>query len=195
MIDLTSYLLGKKSGGGSTPPVLIEKAITQNGTYNASDDNADGYNCVSVNIPNDNILRNGNFTINTTGIIQWDASNSGTSASSRYPIIDDWEILQCVADKTAQGITITPSKSYAYLTQQIRKWYVGKNVKLSAIVNGTEYDITGVLSGSGTSVVLNTSFGQLYAYAYSWSDISYTLMFNNQIGNEFIITKAKVELV
>lgn len=34
-------------GGGST---LIEKAITANGTYNASDDSADGYSKVTVNV-------------------------------------------------------------------------------------------------------------------------------------------------
>ena len=142
----------------------------------------------------DNIIRNGNFTINTTGVTQWDASNSGTSAGSRYPIIDDWEIMQCVAEKTSQGIIITPSQRYAYLTQQINKWYAGKNIKLSAIVNGNEYNITGVLSRSGTSCALNTPFGQLYAYAYGYADIVFTLMFYNQIGNEFIITNTKVEL-
>lgn len=34
------------SGGGT----LIEKTITQNGTYNASDDSADGYSKVVVNV-------------------------------------------------------------------------------------------------------------------------------------------------
>ena len=36
------------SGGGST---LITKSITENGTYNASADNADGYSSVSVSVP------------------------------------------------------------------------------------------------------------------------------------------------
>ncbi len=35
-------------GGGGT---LIEKTITENGVYNASDDNADGYSQVTVNVP------------------------------------------------------------------------------------------------------------------------------------------------
>ena len=35
------------SGGSAT---LIEKSITQNGTYNASSDNADGYSKVRVNV-------------------------------------------------------------------------------------------------------------------------------------------------
>ena len=34
----------------STQPVLIEKTIVSNGTYNASDDDADGYSSVTVNI-------------------------------------------------------------------------------------------------------------------------------------------------
>ena len=35
------------SGGSAT---LIEKSVTQNGTYNASSDNADGYSKVVVNV-------------------------------------------------------------------------------------------------------------------------------------------------
>lgn len=37
-------------GGGGSQPVLITKSITQNGTYNASSDNADGYSSVNVNV-------------------------------------------------------------------------------------------------------------------------------------------------
>ena len=36
------------TGGGST---LITKSITENGTYNASSDNADGYSSVTVSVP------------------------------------------------------------------------------------------------------------------------------------------------
>ena len=36
------------AGGGS---VIVSKSITQNGTYNASSDSADGYNPVTVNVP------------------------------------------------------------------------------------------------------------------------------------------------
>ena len=43
----TYYAGGSNSGGGST---LITKSITQNGTYSAQDDNADGYSEVSVNV-------------------------------------------------------------------------------------------------------------------------------------------------
>ena len=40
----------ESGGGGST--TLIEKSITANGEYNASDDSADGYSKVTVDVPN-----------------------------------------------------------------------------------------------------------------------------------------------
>lgn len=49
-MDVTSYLLGKKAGGGGDTPVLIDKNINANGTYNASNDNADGYKKAIVNV-------------------------------------------------------------------------------------------------------------------------------------------------
>ena len=46
-------LLAEYVGGGDSPisPTLIAKSITNNGTYNAVDDEADGYSSVSVNVP------------------------------------------------------------------------------------------------------------------------------------------------
>lgn len=45
--ELTNHFL--PSGGGSA--TLITKTITENGTYNASSDSADGYSSVTVNVP------------------------------------------------------------------------------------------------------------------------------------------------
>ncbi len=39
------------SGGGGSEPTLITKNITENNTYNASNDGADGYSSVTVNVP------------------------------------------------------------------------------------------------------------------------------------------------
>ena len=49
-MDLFSVMLGKKLGGGGAAPVLIDKNITENGTYNASSDEADGYKKVVVDV-------------------------------------------------------------------------------------------------------------------------------------------------
>lgn len=52
----------QQSGGGA---ILINKNITANGTYNASDDNADGYSSVNVAVPSK--LVTGTFIGSTTG--------------------------------------------------------------------------------------------------------------------------------
>ena len=64
---------GSYEGSGGT---LITKAVSANGTYNASDDNADGYSSVVVNVPQPSVTYtetpgpNGStiVNINTTGI-------------------------------------------------------------------------------------------------------------------------------
>ena len=50
---IEQYLKGIiDNGGGGGSAVLIDKTITSNGTYNATDDSADGYNPVHVSVPN-----------------------------------------------------------------------------------------------------------------------------------------------
>ena len=39
------------SGGGGGSATLVSKTITENGTYNPADDQADGYSSVVVNVP------------------------------------------------------------------------------------------------------------------------------------------------
>lgn len=48
--DLVAY--GEGGGGGGGSATLISKSITANGTYDAGDDNADGYSDLTVNVPN-----------------------------------------------------------------------------------------------------------------------------------------------
>ena len=45
-----AYVNGSLIIGSATAPVLTTKSITQNGTYNASSDSADGYSSVTVNV-------------------------------------------------------------------------------------------------------------------------------------------------
>lgn len=60
--------LGTASGGGSTP-TLVTKNITANGTYTASDDGADGYSSVTVNVPTGLSYESGVYTpsVDTSG--------------------------------------------------------------------------------------------------------------------------------
>lgn len=67
-----------RCGGGGNASTLISKSITQNGTYDAINDNADGYSSVVVNVSG------GGVAFNTQA--QWDALT--------------------LAQKKAQGLTV-----------------------------------------------------------------------------------------
>lgn len=62
-IALGLLMQADDEGGGSKN--IIAKSITANGTYNAADDNADGYNPVTVNVQlklaEKNIIKNGTY--------------------------------------------------------------------------------------------------------------------------------------
>lgn len=59
-------VVGGSGGGGGTTPILINKMITENGTYNASADNADGYSRVTVDVEASPVLDTKDITENGT---------------------------------------------------------------------------------------------------------------------------------
>ncbi len=67
--------VGAISGGGST---LITKNITANGTYNASDDSADGYSSVTVNV-------SGGSDVTLLTLAQWTALS--TAEKQAYGLV------------------------------------------------------------------------------------------------------------
>ena len=77
-----------------TSPTLVTKSVTANGTYNASDDSADGYSTFTVNVSGSSPVKtatgtftgNGTRTVDITcnfepDLIYW-TSDPGTTASS-----------------------------------------------------------------------------------------------------------------
>lgn len=118
-MDVFSYALGKKAGGGGTPATLIDKNISANGTYNAVDDNADGYKKVVVDVePN---LQNKSVTIstNTTTTIEKDSGYDGlgtVSVTTNVPVGIDWGTI---------GYSSQPEfiiNGYNYAVQMINNW-------------------------------------------------------------------------
>ena len=77
VMDLYNLVVSAKlsKGGSGDEPVLIDKTITANGTYNASSDSADGYKEVVVNVPS--VTPTGN--INITSTAQTDVSAYATA--------------------------------------------------------------------------------------------------------------------
>ena len=85
--DVTDYASAvvNVSGGGSS--VLIPKTITQNGTYNPVDDNADGYSEVIVNVDAyaaNPIQTHGEINLHSAGNVSFDAASKWV-----YPILSN----------------------------------------------------------------------------------------------------------
>lgn len=109
-------------GGGGSQPVLITKNITQNGTYNASADSADGYSQVTVNVSGGGATL-GEKTISTYGVYNASADSldgyskvtnitglETATASGAVASISDAVAMPCPSvvadiDYTAQGVT------------------------------------------------------------------------------------------
>lgn len=70
------------SGGAGT---LIEKSITSNGTYNAADDDADGYETVTVAVPTSGTLVTKTITANATYTAASDNADGYSSVTVAVP--------------------------------------------------------------------------------------------------------------
>jgi hypothetical protein len=116
-------------GGGGSPapaPVLIEKSVTQNGTYSAQDDEADGYSSVSVNVPNTyaagdegKVVSNGALvtqtatSTTTNGTIDTTTNNSVTvnvpntyTASDEGKVVSNGALVAQGSDTVTQNGTV-----------------------------------------------------------------------------------------
>ena len=140
------------------------------------------------------ILYNGDFSVNTTGVTSWSAENSGTSEENAVKIIDGWFLMQCNAEKTSGGLKVIPKKNYGYLLCQINRYFAGRTITVTAVVNGITYTQTGTIL-SGTSVGVETPWGNIYFHNYSSGGYYLTFQFINQINTEFIIENVSVIVV
>lgn len=102
------------------PPTLVTKAITANGTYDASDDSADGYSSVTVNVPSVHI--SGTFTPTTAGqtmtvtvpytgsgypiaIVVCPSEGSYNTSGSFYTAVEYRAVIVYIAIKNELGTT------------------------------------------------------------------------------------------
>ena len=124
-------LLGKALyGGGGSEPVLISKTITSNGTYDASDDNADGYSSVSVSVPNtytaadeDKVVHNGALVAQGSDTVTQNGTFDTTLISSLLVNVQGGtgglsQIAKLQTDNTtitAHDMFIAESTGYIYI--------------------------------------------------------------------------------
>ena len=107
--------------GGSTPAVLVSKNITENGSYDPATDNADGYDSVTVNVPNSytsadegKVVHNGALasqtskTITANGTVDTTRNNSVTvNVANSYKSTDEGKVVHngALASQTSKTIT------------------------------------------------------------------------------------------
>jgi len=103
-MDVTSYLLGKKAGGGGSTPTLQSKdvTITSNGTQTVTPDSGyDGLSDVDITTDVQPTLQNKNVTINSN-------TTTSISADSNYDGLDTVSVTTNVQpDLESKSVTIT----------------------------------------------------------------------------------------
>lgn len=99
-------------GGGGTYGTFDSKTITANGTYNASNDNLDGYDEITVNVPDINIQDTKNVTIteNKTTVITPD---SGYDAINKINVNVNIEAYKTFVSDYSGFITFTDTRAYS----------------------------------------------------------------------------------
>lgn len=131
------------AGGGSA--VLIEKSVTANGVYNASDDQADGYSKVTVNVPAPVSTYNVKMKMITDDY------------PDRLADVSRWEMKSVVIP---EGITqIEPS---AFVGQT----YLSEVVFPSTLTSINGYSFQGC--NKLESVVIPSSVYSIDIYAFGW---------------------------
>lgn len=134
------------TGGGSSSPTLVTKEITSNGTYIASNDSADGYSSVTVNVPSSGITPTGSINITTNGthdvtnyasaVVNVPTSGGSTPSATKHTIHFDF------SDETDTDIDVYYDD--ALLTTMIQEYtpitYGSKTVTLAQFDGVTWYE-------------------------------------------------------
>ena len=139
------------TGGGSSSPTLVTKEITLNGTYTASNDSADGYSSVTVNVPSSGITPTGSINITTNGThdvtnyasavvnVSGSGGSSATQHSIYFEFIDSTNAtIPIYYDDSSISSIITTSKPSTYNNKQVTlaqldgtTWYSPKLIPLN----------------------------------------------------------------
>lgn len=161
-MDMFSALLGKSlSGGGGSEPVLISKSISSNGTYNASDDNADGYRSVSVSVPN-------SYTQSDEGKV---VSNGALVAQGSDTVTENGTVDTTLISSLLVNVSGGGSSAYklsgiydAYLTESNEFIYIYGIVEISSISSRSfsvtipnDFDVSKIGTGYNGTISVNVS--------------------------------------
>lgn len=133
--------LEKQTSTGGTSATLITKEITANGTYNASDDSADGYSSVVVNVPSGSTPTLQTKSVTPTESEQTVTADSGYDGLSSVTVNAIPSEYITTTDATASASDIV-SGATAYVNGSkvtgslvINKYYTGSSAPSSSLGN------------------------------------------------------------
>lgn len=197
-------------GGGGGGAILVDKTITANGTYNASDDNADGYRSVVASVPNTYVAGDEGKVVHNGALVA-----QGSDTVTQNGTVDTTLISSLLVDVASGGITegvLTPSGA-AYTNPIAKVW--GTNGFICAVLNDYLYrqssinlqigTISGITFPSsqpqtaniyviGLDVQLGQSYGlPLVSASFNWQSGDITVEISNpSFGNNTNIHAAVV---
>lgn len=123
--------------GTGTAPTLITKTITENNTYNASDDNADGYSSVTVNVQPTLITKT--ITENDTYDATDDNADGYSSVTVNVPTGEP-----CLCSSGTQSITL-PVKASENLTFKFDLYFSYGPTNVDYLIIGDVFSTSGWL--------------------------------------------------
>jgi hypothetical protein len=112
LTNLATAISSIPSGGSAT---LITKTITQNGTYNASSDNADGYSSVTVNVSSGAVTPTRITDDNNNEIGTWICNFTDANNNTYKVVVLDAQYRSASTQILSYGNTIPNLPMYRYI--------------------------------------------------------------------------------
>lgn len=141
-MDFYDVLLAKKLGGGGGSATLIDKNISSNGTYNASDDSADGYKKVVASVPNTYVAGDEGKVVSNGALVS--QSSETYDQNGTYDTTLKNSVTVNVSNPSTGTLPITANGTYDVTN------YASADVNVS-VVSNEDAMLDGSLSGAYTN--------------------------------------------
>ena len=147
-------------GGGGSQATLITKSITQNGIYNASSDNADGYSSVDVSVSGGGVTRTLLYSLDQSQGGRWINSGIDTTQYDKLLFVNSVSGVEDYMHEIAvEDIAVYTGYSDVYTTI-----FYGNAIGLDFNVRIYNDELYVSYNGAGS----NTKVVSVYSLQGSW---------------------------
>ncbi|MDV3427467.1 MAG: SGNH/GDSL hydrolase family protein [Bacillota bacterium] len=173
---------------------LINKTVTINGTYISSDDSADGYSSVTVNVPSSGITPTGSINIMTNGthdVTNYasavvSVSGGGTPSATQHTILFEFEdtttaSITAYYDSTFISNAITATVPTTYNNKTVTSaqldgvtWYEPANIPLNTQLIDYNDVLTGYAINTDGTIVSSEQWNYVTDYTEINSSMTFT---------------------